>query len=60
MNSFVSGTEKTSSLCVSQAVEAADFKMHHQPRKQQCGRDREGEKDTGGGEEARPRGRGKA
>lgn len=41
------------SLCVSQAVEAADFMMHHQPHKQQCGRDREGEKDMGGVEEAR-------
>lgn len=49
----MSGTEKTS-LCVCQAVEAADFMMHLQPHKhQQCGRDREGEKDMGGKEEAR-------
>lgn len=41
------------SLCVGQAVEAADFMMRHQPHKQQCGRDREGEKDMGGVEEAR-------
>lgn len=41
------------SLCVSQAVEATDFMKHHQPHKQQCGRDIEGEKDMGGVEEAR-------
>lgn len=41
------------SLCVSQAVEAADFMMPHQPHEQRCGRDREGEKDMGGAEEAR-------
>lgn len=55
VNSFVTGTEKMS-LCVSQAVEAADFMMHHQPHKQQCGRNREGEKEMGGVEEARQSG----
>lgn len=45
----MTGTEKMS-LCVSQAVEATDFVMHHQPHKQQCGRDRDGEKDMGGAE----------
>lgn len=41
------------SLCVSQAAEAAHFMMHLEPHKQQCGRDRAGEKDMGGAEEAR-------
>ena len=33
----MSGSEKMS-LCVGQDVEAADFMMHHQPHKKQCGR----------------------
>lgn len=40
------------SLCGSQAVGVEDFMMHHQAHKQQCGGDREGEKEMGGVEEA--------
>ncbi len=41
------------SMCESQAAEAADFMICHQPHEQQCGSDRKGEKGVSGVEEAR-------